>query len=235
MFCSNLTYPISHRPEDVYWNMRHNQMEYLYGDIMVRGYYPGYALRYYDEHNIHINFYPGDEEALKEGTVDFVSLSYYYSRLSGEEPYLHTDLGQVPNPDIPASDWGWGIDPLGLRIALNEYWDRYQKPLYITENGLGAYDKVEADGSIHDPYRIDYLRKHVEQVVESVKDGVDVRGYYPWGPIDIISCSSSEIEKRYGFIYVDYDNQFNGTGKRSLKDSYYWYKKVTASNGEDLG
>ena len=181
MFCSNLTYPISHRPEDVYWNMRHNQMEYLYGDIMVRGYYPGYALRYYDEHNIHINFYPGDEEALKEGTVDFVSLSYYYSRLSGEEPYLHTELGQVPNPDIPASDWGWGIDPLGLRIALNEYWDRYQKPLYITENGLGAYDKVEADGSIHDPYRIDYLRKHVEQVVESVKDGVDVRGYYPWG------------------------------------------------------
>ena len=235
MFCSNLTYPISHRPEDVYWNMRHNQMEYLYGDIMVRGYYPGYALRYYDEHNIHINFYPGDEEALKEGTVDFVSLSYYYSRLSGEEPYLHTELGQVPNPDIPASDWGWSIDPLGLRIALNEYWDRYQKPLYITENGFGAYDKVEADGSIHDPYRIDYLRKHVEQVVESVKDGVDVRGYYPWGPIDIISCSSSEIEKRYGFIYVDYDNQFNGTGKRSLKDSYYWYKKVTASNGEDLG
>ena len=116
--------------------MRHNQMEYLYGDIMVRGYYPGYALRYYDEHNIHINFYPGDEEALKEGTVDFVSLSYYYSRLSGEEPYLHSELGQVPNPDIPASDWGWGIDPLGLRIALNEYWDRYQKPLYITENAL---------------------------------------------------------------------------------------------------
>lgn len=125
-------------------------MEYLYGDIMVRGYYPGYALRYYDEHNIHIEFYPGDEEALKEGTVDFVSLSYYYTRLSGEEPYLHTELGQVPNPDIPASDWGWSIDPVGLRIALNEYWDRYQKPLYITENGLGAYDKVEADGSIHD-------------------------------------------------------------------------------------
>lgn len=137
--------------DDKYYPKRHGiDFYHTYGDIMVRGYYPGYALRYYDEHNIHIEFYPGDEEALKEGTVDFVSLSYYYTRLSGEEPYLHTELGQVPNPDIPASDWGWSIDPVGLRIALNEYWDRYQKPLYITENGLGAYDKVEADGSIHD-------------------------------------------------------------------------------------
>ncbi|MBQ1899538.1 MAG: family 1 glycosylhydrolase, partial [Erysipelotrichaceae bacterium] len=154
---------------------------------------------------------------------------------SGEEPFLHTELGQIPNPDIPASDWGWSIDPIGLRICLNEYWDRYQKPLYITENGLGAYDKVEADGSIHDDYRIAYLRDHIKAFEEAVKDGVDLRGYYPWGPIDIISCSSSEIEKRYGFIYVDYDNYGNGTGKRSLKDSYYWYQKVCASNGEDLG
>lgn len=235
MFCSNLTYPCSHRPEDVFWNMRHNQMEYLYGDVMVRGYYPGYALRFFDDNNLNIEMYPGDEEALKEGTVDFVSLSYYYTRLSGEEPFLHTELGQVPNPDLPASDWGWSIDPVGLRIALNEYWDRYQKPIYITENGLGAYDQVEEDGSIHDGYRIAYLKEHIKAFEEAVKDGVDLRGYYPWGPIDIISCSSSEIEKRYGFIYVDYNNYGEGTGKRSLKDSYYWYQKVCASNGEDLG
>ncbi len=234
MFCSNLTYPCSHRPEDVFWNMRHNQMEYLFGDVMVRGIYPGYALRYFDDNDIHIEFGPEDEKNLKEGTVDFVSLSYYYTRLSGKEPYLNTELGQIPNPDIPASEWGWSIDPIGLRIALNEYWDRYQKPLYITENGLGAYDKIDADGKIHDTYRIDYLRAHVEQMIEAAKDGVDIRGYYPWGPLDIISCSSSEIEKRYGFIYVDYDNAGKGTGKRIKKDSYDWYQKVVASNGEIL-
>jgi len=234
MFCSNLTYPCSTRPEDNFWNLRHNQMELLYGDVMVRGAYPGYALRFYDDHGINIHFYDGDEEALKEGTVDFVSLSYYYTRLSGEEPFLHTTLGQIPNPQLKTSAWGWAIDPIGLRTALNIYWDRYQKPIYITENGLGAYDKVEEDGSIHDPYRIDYLKAHIEQMKEAVKDGVDLRGYYPWGPIDIVSCSSSEMEKRYGFIYVDYDNYGRGSGKRLLKDSYYWYQKVTASNGEEL-
>lgn len=235
MFCSNLTYPCSTSGEDNFWNLRHNQMELLYGDVMVRGKYPGYALRYYDDNNIRIHFYPGDEEALKEGTVDFVSLSYYYSRLSGEQPFLHTKLGQIDNPSLKKSAWGWAIDPIGLRYALNVYWDRYQKPIYITENGLGAYDKVEADGSIHDQYRIDYLKAHIEQMIEAVKDGVDLRGYYPWGPIDIVSCSSSEMDKRYGFIYVDYDNYGHGTGKRLKKDSYYWYQKVTASNGKDLG
>ena len=235
MFCSNLTYPISHDPEDVFWNMRHNQMEYFCGDVMVRGEYPGYALRFFDDKGINVEFGEGDEQALREGTVDFVSLSYYYTRLSGKKPFLENELGQVPNPDLKANDWGWSIDPVGLRIALNEYWDRYQLPLYITENGMGAYDKVEEDGSIHDQYRIDYLRAHVEQMIEAYRDGVDIRGYYPWGPLDIISCSSSEIEKRYGFIYVDYDNFGNGTGKRSLKDSYYWYQKVTSSNGKDLG
>lgn len=234
MFCSNLTYPCSIRPEDQFWNMRHNQMEYFVGDVMVRGSYPGYALRWFDERGVNINFAEGDEQALAEGTVDFVSLSYYYTRLSGEEPYLHTDLGQVPNPELPESAWGWAIDPIGLRIALNEYWDRYQLPLYITENGIGAYDKVEEDGSIHDPYRIDYLRAHIKQMIEAVKDGVDLRGYYPWGPLDIVSCSSSEIEKRYGFIYVDYDNTGAGTGRRIKKDSYDWYRKVTASNGHEL-
>lgn len=234
MFCSNLTYPCSCEPDDVFWNLRHNQMEYFCGDVMVRGAYPGYALRWFDDHGIAVKFYPGDAEVLREGTVDFVSLSYYYTRLSGKRPYLETALGQVPNPLLKDSDWGWSIDPVGLRIALNEYWDRYQLPLYITENGMGAYDKIEKDGTVHDPYRIDYLREHIRQMVEAVRDGVDLRGYYPWAPLDIISCSSSEIEKRYGFIYVDYDNTGAGTGRRILKDSYYWYQQVTASNGHEL-
>ena len=234
MFCSNLTYPISHDPEDIFWNMRHNQMEYFTGDVLVRGSYPGYALRYFDDKGITVRFYDGDEEALAEGTCDFVSLSYYYSRLSGKEPFLHTTLGQVPNPDLKASEWGWSIDPIGLRVCLNEYWDRYQKPLYITENGLGAYDTIAEDGQIHDQYRIDYLRAHVEQMIEAYRDGVDLRGYYPWGPLDIISCSSSEIEKRYGFIYVDYDNTGAGTGRRMKKDSYDWYRRVVESNGRCL-
>ena len=155
MFCSNLTYPASTSPEDNFWNLRHNQMELLYGDVMVRGVYPGYALRYFEDKGLNIEITEEDEKALKEGTVDFVSLSYYYTRLSGEEAFLHSELGQIPNPSLKASDWGWAIDPIGLRYALNVYWDRYQKPIYITENGLGAYDKVEEDGSVHDQYRID--------------------------------------------------------------------------------
>ena len=155
MFCSNLTYPASTSPEDNFWNLRHNQMELLYGDVMVRGVYPGYALRYFEDKGLNIEITEEDEKALKEGTVDFVSLSYYYTRLSGEEAFLHSKLGQIPNPSLKASDWGWAIDPVGLRYALNVYWDRYQKPIYITENGLGAYDKVEEDGSVHDQYRID--------------------------------------------------------------------------------
>ncbi len=233
MFCSNLTYPASTSPEDNFWNLRHNQMEMMYGDVMVRGAYPGYALRYFEDKGYNIEITEEDEKALKEGTVDFVSLSYYYTRLSGTV-FLEDGLGQIPNPLLKASDWGWAIDPVGLRYALNVYWDRYQKPIYITENGLGAYDKVEEDGSIHDPYRVEYLKAHIEQMKEAIHDGVDLRGYYPWGPIDIISCSSSEMEKRYGFIYVDYDNYGNGTGRRSLKDSYEWYKNVIATNGEEL-
>ncbi len=234
MFCSNLTYPCSPKPEDVFWNLRHNQMEYFFGDVMVRGEYPGYACRYFADRNLNVRSYPGDEEALRNGTVDFVSFSYYYTRMSGEKPYLESELGQIANPNLKESDWGWAIAPLGLRTCLNEYWDRYQKPLYITENGLGAFDTLEADGSIHDSYRIEYLREHIKACKEAIMDGVDLRGYYPWGPIDIISCSSSEMTKRYGFIYVDLDNDGNGSGRRYKKDSYYWYQRVTSSNGETL-
>lgn len=139
----------------------------------------------------------------------------------------------VPNPHLKASEWGWTIDPSGLRYYLNELYDRYQVPLMVVENGLGAEDKVEADGSIHDPYRIEYLREHVNAMQEALEDGVDLMGYTPWGCIDLVSASTGEMEKRYGFIYVDKDNAGNGTLSRSRKDSFYWYKRLIASNGTE--
>ena len=184
---------------------------------------------------------PGDEQLLKEGTVDFISFSYYSSRCTTVDPELmnkasgNAIMDAVKNPYLKASDWGWAIDPVGLRITMNSLYDRYQKPLFIVENGLGAVDKVEADGSIHDTYRIDYLRAHIEQMEKAInEDGLPLLGYTTWGPIDLVSASTGEMKKRYGFIYVDKDNEGKGTLARSRKDSFYWYKKVIASDGEDL-
>jgi 6-phospho-beta-glucosidase len=231
-FCDGISYPATSKPEDVFATYRRNQMEYLYGDVLIRGKYPGYAFRFYDENNIHIEFGEHDEEIL-ENTVDFMAISYYYTRISDAQSVKEKKTS-YDNPHIKASDWGWGIDPIGLRTKLNMYYDRYQKPILIAENGIGALDKPDADGNIHDDYRVNYLREHIIQMREAVLDGVDVIGYYPWGPIDIISCSSSEMSKRYGFIYVDLDNYGKGSGRRSMKDSYHWYRKVVESNGEIL-
>lgn len=172
-----------------------------------------------------------DEEDLKN-TADFFSFSYYYTQICSKESYENGNE-VYRNKELPANPWGWTIDPIGFRILLNEFYDRYRKPIYVTENGIGCYDKLE-DGQIHDSYRVDYLRDHIAQMKEAIKDGVDVRGYYAWGPIDIISCSSSEMSKRYGFIYVDLDDYGKGSGERIKKDSYAWMQKVIASNGEDL-
>ncbi len=233
MFADGISYPATCKPEDVFANYRHNQMEYFFGDVLLRGRYPGYAFRYFEDKNIHIAFGEDDEKILKN-TADFMAMSYYYTQIADAESVKNMK-STYDNPYIENSDWGWGIDPIGLRTKLNMYWDRYQVPIAITENGLGHFDEVERDGSIHDDYRVDYLRDHIKQMREAVLDGVDVFGYYPWGPIDIVSCSSSEMSKRYGFIYVDLDDYGKGTGKRSLKDSYSWYQKVVKSNGEDLG
>lgn len=232
MFCDEISYAATSKPEDVLANYKRNQMEFFYGDVLLRGKYPGYAFRFFDDHNLHIEFGEGDEEALKN-TADFMAISYYYTLIADAESIKRRDTA-YPNPHIKASDWGWGIDPVGLRTKLNMYWDRYQVPIAIAENGIGCFDKSEEDGSIHDDYREEYLKAHIEQVREAVLDGVDVLGYYPWGPIDIVSCSSSEMSKRYGFIYVDLDDYGRGSGKRSLKDSYYWYKKVVEANGKIL-
>lgn len=231
MLCGGPAYPATCSPEDNLAALKHNQMEYFYSDVLLRGYYPGYAFRFFKDFGINVQFGKNDEEDLKN-TCDFFSFSYYYTRIVSKESYEHGNEA-VRNKELPANPWGWTIDPIGLRIFLNEFYDRYQKPIYITENGIGCYDKL-TDGQIHDDYRVDFYRAHIEQMKEAIMDGVDLRGFFAWGPIDIVSCSSSEMSKRYGFIYVDVDDYGKGSGKRIKKDSYAWYKKVIESNGEDI-
>lgn len=223
--------PATTKPEDILAATRYNQMQFFYSDILMRGKYPSYAFRYFEERGIHVEFGKNDEEAFKN-TADFFSFSYYYTRVIDHTCF--PDGYGYMNDQLKANPWGWSIDPIGLRNMLNIYYDRYQKPMYITENGVGYYDKVEEDGSIHDPYRVEFYKAHIEQMKEAIKDGVDLRGYYAWAPLDIISCSSSEMSKRYGFIYVDLDDYGNGTGKRVKKDSFAWFQKAIKSNGEDL-
>lgn len=229
MLCGGPSYVASSKAEDVLAALKLNQMEYFFADVLLRGRYPGYAFRYFDDKGIHVTFGEDDEEALKH-TADFMSFSYYYTQICDQDSY-DKDLGPHRNKELPANPWGWTIDPIGLRILLNEFYDRYQCPIYITENGIGYFDKLE-NGSIHDSYRIEYYRDHIRAMKEAIKDGVDLRGYYAWGPIDIVSCSSSEMSKRYGFIYVDSDDYGKGSGERIKKDSFAWYQRVIRSNGE---
>jgi len=231
MLCGGPAYAASCKPDDVLATLRHNQMEYFYSDVLLRGVVPGYAYRFFEENDLNIDITDLEIEVLKN-SGDFFSFSYYYTELCSKESFENNNTA-FKNPELPANPWGWSVDPVGLRILLNEFYDRYQKPIYITENGIGLYDKLE-DGKVHDDYRPDYYRKHIEQMKEAIKDGVDLRGYYAWAPLDIVSCSSSEMSKRYGFIYVDIGDYGQGSGDRILKDSFEWYKKVIESNGEVL-
>lgn len=229
MLGDDTSYPATCKPEDVFANTQHLQMTlYFYSDILLRGEYPGYALRFFHDHDIHVEFAEGDEALLKENTADYLAFSYYATRIFDAKLQIPKD-----NPYLKKSIWGWAIDPIGFRNSLNQYWDRYQVPMFIAENGLGAIDEV-VNGRIHDDYRISYLRDHIEAMREAMKDGVHVFGYASWGPIDIISCSQGEMSKRYGYIYVDLDDRGNGSGKRLRKDSFYWYQRVVKSNGEEL-
>ena len=238
MVAGGCIYPYTCNPDDVLLAQQNMRMNYFCGDVQVRGEYPYYTKRMLDEMDIEITMEAGDEQILKEGTVDFYSLSYYMSTCQTVDKEALKSAGNVimgvKNPYLKASDWGWQIDPKGLRYLLNELYGRYRIPIMIVENGLGAVDTVEADGSIHDDYRINYLRDHIIQMEEAVKDGVDLIGYTPWGCIDLVSISTGEMKKRYGFIYVDKDNEGKGTLNRFRKDSFYWYKKVIESNGTDL-
>lgn len=240
MLAAGQFYAETSHPNDVLAANEKNRENFFFGDVQVRGYYPNYALKLFERENLNIKMTNQDLKDLKEGTVDFVGFSYYSSRMAGT---LNTKakrtegnvFATLRNPHLNVSEWGWQIDPVGLRITLNALFDRYQKPLFIVENGLGANDELDETGQIHDNYRIDYLRSHIKQMKLAIElDGVDLIGYTPWGWIDLVSASTGEMKKRYGMVYVDKDNTGKGTLKRIPKQSFYWYQQVIASNGEKL-
>ncbi len=233
------TYALTCNPEDELKLMKNDQQKHFFSDVQCRGFYPGYKLKEYDRLGVKLEKQEGDDELLRNGTVDYIAFSYYSSSVvTTDETKKVTDGNMstsVLNPYLKATDWGWQIDPVGLRLALNRLQERYNLPLFIVENGMGAIDKVEEDGSIHDNYRIDYLARHIEEMKKAVEeDGVDLMGFTPWGCIDLVSAGTGEMRKRYGFIYVDKNDDGNGPLTRSRKDSFYWYKKVISTNGEDL-
>ncbi|RKD29268.1 glycoside hydrolase family 1 protein [Lacrimispora algidixylanolytica] len=232
-------YPLTSRPEDMLLlqELDHVINDFC-GDVQVKGKYPSYALRYLEEKEVNLVFEPGDEATLLEGRVDFYSFSYYMSNCitteDGHATTLGNLLGGVKNPYLETTQWGWQIDPKGLLYTLNKINDRYGIPIFIVENGLGAVDEPDENGCIHDNYRINYLRQHIIEMEKAILNKVDLFGYTVWSALDIVSSGTGEMRKRYGFIYVDKDDQGNGTMKRSRKKSFYWYKKVIESNGGDL-
>ncbi|EUJ36971.1 6-phospho-beta-glucosidase [Brochothrix campestris] len=232
-------YPYSCHPDDIMLAVEAMHDRYLFSDVHVRGYYPSYAYKEWEQKGFNIDITADDLAVLKAGTVDYIGLSYYMSktvRAHFEDEETTADFeGTVPNPHVQASDWGWQIDPVGLRYSLNVLYERYQIPLFIVENGFGAVDEIEPDGSVNDQYRIDYLKAHIAEMIKAVTlDGVDLMGYTPWGCIDCVSFGTGEYKKRYGFIYVDKHDDGSGTMKRSKKKSFDWFKEVVASNGAHL-
>ena len=235
MIAGGVTYPYTCNPSDVLKAFEDNNQELMMTDVQIFGEYPYHMINKMKKEGITIQIEKDDNEILKNNTVDFVAFSYYASKVvSSDSRIKNNNFGKIQNPYCEASEWGWIIDPEGLRITLNFLQERFHKPLFIVENGLGAIDIVEKDGSINDDYRIEYLKAHIEQVKLALDDGIDLMGYLTWGPIDVISATEGQMAKRYGFIYVDRDDQGNGTLKRSKKKSFNWYKKVISSNGEDL-
>lgn len=233
-------YPLTCKSEDILKAQQYMRNIYAYSDTQVFGEYPAYLLSYYQNHGIHIVKEDGDDVVMKQYPVDFVSFSYYMSScVAADENGLEMTSGNtvmaLKNPYLKSSEWGWQIDPVGLRISLVDLYDRYRKPLFIVENGLGAKDVLEADGTVHDDYRIDYYRQHFKCMLDAIiEDGVELWGYTSWACIDLISESTKQISKRYGFIYVDADDYGNGTYDRYRKDSFYWYQKVIKHNSLDF-
>ncbi|MFB8374710.1 glycoside hydrolase family 1 protein [Paenibacillus taichungensis] len=235
MSLSNI-YPHTCDPVAVFETQDIRRRALFFPDVMLRGYYPTYVYRLWKENDCHIEMRDEDLELMKSYTNDFLAFSYYRTTTHEKgQPYFGDTGGDIgtPNPYLETSDFGWQIDPLGFRFTLNELWDRYQVPLIPVENGMGARDEM-IDGKIHDEYRIDYLRQHLIALKEAIKDGVSIMGYTYWGPIDIISAGTFDIEKRYGFIHVDLDREGNGTLNRTKKDSFYYYQNVIKTNGESL-
>lgn len=239
MVTKTLTYPETCNPEDIYLAMMDNRTNNLYTDVQVRGKYPLWIKKLWEDKGFEIPILEGDEEILATHTVDFISFSYYMSMVQSIHAEKREKVGGnlttgVKNPYLSTSEWGWQIDPKGLEISLIDLYDRYQKPLWIVENGLGYNDVVNEDGTIEDDYRINYFADHFKAIGHAIENGVEVMGYTSWGCIDIVSASTSQMSKRYGFIYVDVDDYNKGTYKRLKKKSFDWYKKVIETNGEIL-
>ncbi|EGO2668237.1 family 1 glycosylhydrolase [Enterococcus faecalis] len=232
------TYPNTCKPEDVLLSLESNLNNYAHADIQIFGEYPALYKQQMKNKGIIIKKAKEDDQLLKDYTADYLAFSYYMSRTESSDSSLERTTGNtimgVKNPYLPSTDWGWQIDPMGLKISLIELQDRYNVPLIIVENGVGARNEIAEDGQIHDNYRISYLREHIKAILEAVEAGVDLFGYASWAPIDLISVSTSQMSKRYGYIYVDQDDLGKGTLKRTKKDSFYWYQQVIASNGQNL-
>lgn len=234
-------YPLTSKPEDTIAAMQCMDLNYYFSDVQCRGYYSNKAKAFLESKGVELEIEEGDEELLRKGTVDYISFSYYMSFAANMELADKDNIAEgnmfkgLKNPYLKTTEWKWQIDPIGLRVALNNLYDRYQLPLLISENGLGAADQMDENGKIHDPYRIDFIRDHILEMKKAVEvDGVDVIGYLPWSGIDIVSVGTGQMKKRYGFIYVDCDDDGNGSLNRYKKDSFFWYKQVIASNGENL-
>lgn len=240
MLAAGNVYPYTCAPEDVWESMQKDRENYFFVDVQSRGRYPEYAWKFFEKNRITLEIADGDLEVLKKHTVDYISFSYYSSRLTSADPEkkkmtAENAFATLKNPHLTASEWGWQIDPLGLRITMNALYDRYQKPLFIVENGLGAVDTPTENGTIDDDYRIAYLKSHIREMIRAVnEDGVPLLGYTAWGCIDVVSASTGEMSKRYGFIYVDRQNDGSGTGKRTKKKSFDWYRRVIETNGASV-
>lgn len=245
MLAAGSTYPYTCHPNDVWESLEKNRENYFFIDVQSRGEYPAYAMKMMERKGIVPVMEEGDAELLKKHTVDFISFSYYSSRCASADPEVNGQktagniFASLKNPYLESSEWGWQIDPLGLRITLNDLYDRYQKPLFIVENGLGAVDELvkdeHGDMTVNDDYRIEYLRAHIQAMRDAVtEDGVELWGYTTWGPIDLVSAGTGEMKKRYGFIYVDLNDDGSGSGARYKKKSFEWYKNVIRTNGEVL-
>lgn len=236
MLAAGQVYPNTCDPVDVLESQKKNREHYFFIDVQARGAYPSYSKRLFQENGINLDITEEDKKLLAEHTVDYISFSYYSSRLTSADQELMKKatagnaFATLKNPYLKESEWGWAIDPIGLRITMNELYDRYQKPLFIVENGLGAFDRMEGDGRIEDDYRIDYLQQHIDQMKEAVEDGVELLGYLAWGCIDLVSASTGEMSKRYGFIYVDRVDDGSGSLKRYKKKSFNWYKETIKNN-----
>ncbi len=234
-------YPYSCDPDDIMQAVESMHERYMFSDVMCRGHYGSYALKEWEREGTAPVMEDGDSDILAQGTVDYIGFSYYMTNTvkakteSTGAAIVGGNAHSVANPYVKVSDWGWAIDPVGLRYALNALYERYELPMFIVENGLGAYDKLGEDKNCDDSYRIDYLRAHIEQMKKAVEyDGVELMGYTPWGCIDVVSFTTGELAKRYGFIYVDLNDDGSGSGARYRKKSFDWYKNVIASNGEEL-